>query len=225
MPQLITSAKHKGYELKLFYGENIDDPREWENLGKMLCYDDRYDLLGDYQYRRENYPELEDIMMTLLDFEEKKPTDILGYLPLYLYEHSGLSVHWDYNHFNDRFDTRRIGFYVFTREDITRYFSKKESGPNPESGDEYLKEVGLAIAKKEISEYDKYLSGSITVIDYIIEDPEGVAIDSCMGYLTGDDGITKNTIGMIIDDIHFEDESIDLKSFKEEMSKKLLLNI
>jgi len=219
MDDLITSARHKGYELKLYYGENMRDPREFGgSLGKMLCYHPMYDLLGDFEYRRINYPTIEKLMEELLDLNENKnTTDIIGYLPLYLYEHSGMSIHWDYNHFNDKFDTRRIGFYIFTKNDVEDY-SEEYVGCK----DDYIKEVGMSLAKKEIIEYDKYLSGSITVIDYMIIDPEGVVIDSCAGYLLGEKGLTKEVIGMIIDDIHFEDESIDMTSFKEVMSERLL---
>lgn len=222
MRDVITSAKHKGYEIQILYGQNIHDPRkEKPCLGKMLCYHPNYDLLGDNEYRDENYPKPGPVLSMILSTSNgDNASDTVGYLPLYLHDHSGLSMHWDPKYFNNRFDTSHVGFYFFTRKDLENF---SEEFKNRDI--DYLKEEGLKIAKEEILEYSKYISNSVTVVDYIIEDPEGSVIDSCAGYILGDEGLTKETISMIIDDMYLGETDMDMVSFKEIISKKLLENI
>ena len=63
------------------------NPREWENLSKMVCFHGRYNL-GDktiYSQRDVNsWAELEKLIC--------KTEDVLHIEPLYLYDHSGLAI-------------------------------------------------------------------------------------------------------------------------------------
>jgi hypothetical protein len=215
MSNVITSAKHKGYELKIFYGYDSIDPRKHNvNLGKMMCYNSRY-TLGDTEYRDENFETRESCMDIILYSNE-----ILGYLPLYLYDHSGISISWTKETGWNAFDTSLLGFYIFTKQDVLNYDPSCKG-----LSDESLKEIGLSVAKKEIREYDKYISGALCVIDYIFEDPEGKVIDSYAGFNIGENELNEDSISEIMRELSFDDDSIDIESFKKEMARKLLENI
>lgn len=223
MSGLITSVKHKGYELKLYYNDDVlQNPRYYNtNLGKMLCYHPRYNL-GDVDYRNENYKTIDELKSMIdsshLDEKALYGDDLIGYVGLYLYDHSGLSMHTSDNKFNnDRFDNSYIGFYIFTRDDMEEY-SDEFIGVS----DEELLHAGTEIVEREVKEYNKYLSGDMSEIEYVLEDPEGFVVDSCSGYLIKEGVLTKNVIETIIGDIHIDNYECDIEEFKKVLLDKLL---
>lgn len=93
-------------------------------------------------------------------------------LPLYLYDHSGLSISCSNSYpYNDRWDAGQVGWIYASYDDI-----KKEYGSiTAETIDKAEK-----VLSGEVSTYDDYLRGN--VYGYIIE-KNGVEVDSCWGYL------------------------------------------
>jgi len=62
MREVAYSASNEQYRLDVIYDETARSPREWSNLGKMICFHGRYDL-GD----KHDYKSPEDFFLDLLD--------------------------------------------------------------------------------------------------------------------------------------------------------------
>ena len=93
-------------------------------------------------------------------------------LPLYLYDHSGLSISCSHSYpYNDRWDARQVGWIYAGHDEI-----KKEYGNINEKTVEQAKRLLIS----EINTYDDYLRGEC--YGYVIE-KDGVEVDSCWGFL------------------------------------------
>ncbi len=44
------SVSNENYELRIYRDEHADSPREWENMGKMVCWHRRYTLGDKHDY-------------------------------------------------------------------------------------------------------------------------------------------------------------------------------
>lgn len=100
----ITSTDGRKFRLVIEQDEFSQDPREWDNLGTMLCCN-RYHQLGDCNSNRETEEQLaelcrkygrtdEEIDNMLFNEEVQfllEQDDICG-LPLYITDHSGISM-------------------------------------------------------------------------------------------------------------------------------------
>lgn len=106
---------------------------------------------------------------------EKARDKILGHnlimLPLYLYDHSGITM--STGPFSCPWDSGQVGFIYITREQILKEYGWKViTTKRREQIVKYL------IADVEI--YDQYLTGD--VYGYMVEDNDGEDIDSCWGF-------------------------------------------
>jgi len=92
-------------------------------------------------------------------------------LPVYLYEHSGMTVSLE--PFGDPWDSGQVGWIFVTREKVLEEYSVKKITPQ-------VREKVLAVFRAEIEIYDAYLRGE--VYGYIVRSPEGDNLDSCWGF-------------------------------------------
>ena len=67
--------------------QDFDNPRSWDNLGKMVCFHGRYDLGDKHDYNHNNYNGWEEMKNSIT-----KEEDVAVILPLYLYDHSGITM-------------------------------------------------------------------------------------------------------------------------------------
>ena len=130
----------KKYELKIVQDTNPESPREWDNLGTMVCFHKRYELGDKTDYRSEDYDSWDELEEGIIKNEGE-----VVILPLYLYDHSGITI--STSPFGCNFDSGRIGF-IF----VSKYKIKKE-GIDETKVEEYL--------KGEVSTYDQYLTGDV----------------------------------------------------------------
>lgn len=56
------SEEYRGYNINWFYDECPDDPRNWDNVSKIICWHRRYNL-GD----NHNYSDVESFLSTLVE--------------------------------------------------------------------------------------------------------------------------------------------------------------
>ena len=138
---LSKEIKHGTRELKIIYDPDPINPRTWDNLGLMVCLHRRYDL-GD----KHSFRDSEDIR------EYMKENKIKSFLPLYLYDHSGITINT--TGFNCLWDSGQIGFTYVTKKDVRKCFSKKRISSK------LYKQV-TRILKSEIETYDQYLRNDI----------------------------------------------------------------
>jgi hypothetical protein len=128
----------------------FDPRREYDHLGTMVCWHRRYNL-GD----KHNFSSPEDLNQAV-------------YLPLYLYDHSGITM--STTPFSCQWDSGQVGWIYVTKAEIRKEFGKKWTTKKIQE-----------ILRAEVEEYDRYLTGD--VYGYIITDDEtGEEIDSCWGF-------------------------------------------
>lgn len=186
---------------RMFQDEYPESPREWDNLGTMACFHRRY-TLGD-----KDIPFSSDDFNGWNEMEEYilKSLDAAVVLPLYLYDHSGITMNT--TGFSCRWDSGQVGFIYITKDKIMKEYGVKRIRRQ-------LKEKVEKMLVNEVEVYDQYLIGDvygfqilkITKCDegHIHETHE----DSCSGFY-GDD----IKINGILDHISEEDANIILGQF------------
>ncbi len=154
------------YLIEIINDEDPENPREWDNLGTMICFHRRYNLGDEHNF--DNPSEARDFL------KNKKARHIV--LPLYLYDHSGITMNT--TGFSCPWDSGQVGWIYITREKIRQeYGCKRVSKKMVEKVSGYL--------RNEVKTYDQYLCGD--VYGFRITDEEtDEEIESCWGFF-GDD--------------------------------------
>jgi hypothetical protein len=151
----------KRYKLVIESDSEPCDPREWDNLGKMICFHSRYNLGDSHNMTIDD----------CRDLEENKEHIVL---PLYLYDHSGITMNT--TGFSCRFDSGKVGIIYVTKKQIREEYSWKNlTKKRIEQIKEYL--------KNEVKTYDDYLTGNVYGFTLFDNDNE---IDSCWGFVGRD---------------------------------------
>jgi len=209
------TIEYRGFEINIYPDNNPEDPREWDNLGTMACFNRNYNL-GD----KHDFNSVEEMWMGLAEEAGIYDTEVLEememvniekivynnyvVLPLYLYDHSGITM--STKPFSCPWDSGQVGIIYVSNEK-----AKKELGFNTDS---YYKE-GLTAAEiliGEVETYDKYISGK--VYGYNVEPTHrNKSIDcddSCWGYFDYEHMVSEAK------------QAIDysIKEYKEEMGKQ-----
>lgn len=151
MNQPIEKYKLKGKrELRIYQDEIPTDPREWDNLGIMVLNHKRYNLPLEIKIDLDSFNSWEEIRKELIKFY-----DASVILPVYGYDHSGLSIKAGKRTFpfNDRWDSGQLGFIFVTKKKI------KEENITKKKAEEIL--------LSEIEIYNKYLNGEIYCFEVV----------------------------------------------------------
>lgn len=142
------------------------DPREeYDHFGTMYCWHRRV-LLGDKHDIKEP--------------SGLNPHDYPACLPLYLYEHSGMTMQT--RPFHCPFDSAQVGWIVAKAEDIKKQFGSLSM--------EAIKQAETAL-ESEVREYDCYLTGQ--VYGFVLEDEEGNQVDA-VGSFYGENPLTNGMV-------------------------------
>ncbi len=194
---LIESRTSEKYILNIRHDEYTESPREWSNIGKMLCWHNRY-RLGDenpYEGRADFFVGLieqygnqvagvHDIDQLTDEqlWEVVQKIDDIEIMPIYLYDHSGITI--STNSFNDYWDSGQVGWIYTDRAAIAENFDLKERD---------WKDVAKEVLTSEVAVYDTYLRGDIYgfTIEQEIEcltchHVEVEIVDSCWGFYGSD---------------------------------------
>ncbi len=150
---------------------NGESPREWNNMGTMVCFHQRYRLGDKHEYDARDYNGWDDFGNTLL--ETDYPGGVI--LPLYLYDHSGITMNT--TGFSCTWDSGQVGFIIASAEKIRENFMAKRITKK-------VRERALALLVSEVNVYDQYIRGE--VYGYTITDDDGSHIDSCGGFYGSD---------------------------------------
>ena len=163
---LVHQEKYKDFEIEIYQDLDPMDPRSWDNVGTMVCFHKRY-TLGDKS----------DLSMGELN-ELIKRKDVIA-LPLYLYDHSGISMSTGRQYpFNCPWDSGQVGYIFVTHENIRKSFATKRLTKK------VLKNA-LECLESEVKVYNDYLIGD--VYGYVVK-RNGGQVDSCWGYIGEYDG-------------------------------------
>lgn len=159
--------------VKIYQDECIDSPRDWDNLGAMICFHSRYDLGDKHDYKTANYNGWDDMEEAIA-----KEEDAAVILPLYLYDHSGLAMSTTRDYpFNCPWDSMQVGFIFVTRLKVRNEWKGKRLTKK------VLQKVRNCL-EHEVETYNQYLRGE--VYSYTIEDKEGEVVNSCGGFFEFD---------------------------------------
>ena len=153
--------------LQIIHDVSPESPREWDNLGTMICNHSRYSL-GDESFNSEDYSSWNAVR----SFRIPKPSIVL---PLYLYDHGGITI--STTPFSCQWDSGQVGWiYVTDKKAREELGYERISRQRRETIARYL--------RGEVETYDQYLRGDIWGYQ-ILEDDE--IIDSCYGFYGEDD--------------------------------------
>jgi hypothetical protein len=154
-----------------------DDPRSWDNLGTMVCGHRRYTLGDEHHYDLEVLCSWEAVEAAIL---RDHPGCII--LPLYLFDHSGITISTDPERFraldSAGWDWGQVGLIFVPRENVLKEWSAKRLTRT-------LRERAEAILRHEVETYDDYLTGRVG--GFVVKDAEGNQLDCCWGMFGGID--------------------------------------
>ncbi len=175
-----------------------ESPRKWDNLGTMVCAHRRYQL-GDETGAREAldliYEHLSDKQLNEMGFDASHVPDIERaleatgqaiMLPLYLYDHSGISMKC--SPFSCQWDSGKVGFIFVSKAKVRSEFDWKLLNKAR------LQKM-LTHLEGEVEVYDQYLRRDVWGFE-LIED--GEVTDSCWGFF-GSDPLTNGILDHLSD--------------------------
>jgi len=168
--QGIDSIEYKGHTINICPDEDAPNPREkFDHLGAMVCFHRRYNLGDRHEFRDPN-----EFAAFLKD---EKPIR----LPLYLYDHSGITMSTNSERFRacdpQGWDWGMLGYIYVTKEAV-----RKEYGVKRVTRKILDKVAKLLVA--EVEEYDHYLTGNVYGYE-ITKDGKaqaGDVLESCWGF-------------------------------------------
>lgn len=157
-----------GSTLKIFPDEYPESPRNWDNLSQMVCFHKRYKLGDDHSYDCEDFNNWSDLQARI-----GEDNDLAVILPLYLLDHSGITI--STKPFSCPWDSGQVGFVFVTKQ-------KMRENWNLVPDAEVTAFIGQAIKTliAEVETYDQYLRGD--VFGYVHKDANGKHLDSCWGF-------------------------------------------
>lgn len=172
----LRTETHHGFKFEIFSDPEPENPREWCNIGTMICFHRRY-TLGDKTDLTSTGFNSWDQLETYLE----KNLKAVICLPIYMYDHSGITV--STSPFSCPWDSGQIGFIYVTKETIKKQTTYRKSKKHytdikriSKKQLNYVKDM----LENEVKTYDQYLRGD--VYSYTITDPTGQIVDSANGY-------------------------------------------
>jgi hypothetical protein len=170
------------YYLTIDHENYPENPREWDNFSTMVCFHRKYNLGDKHTYNHNDYNGWDEMEKDII-----KNENVGVILPLYLYDHSGITI--STTPFHCGWDSGQIGFIYVSRktifENIRGYkiLTKK------------LKGIVTERLLNELKCYDQYLQNEVYSFE-IVKDDERV--EYCGGYYDLDECI-KEGIDMVND--------------------------
>ena len=185
-----STTKVGDYTIKVVSDDDSESPREWCNIGKMVCWHRKYSLGDAHSYNNvADYLEglasdaasdtterlcerYENDLIGEIDYKEKLWEIVDKFyvaLPLYLYDHSGITMNCE--GFSCPWDSGQVGYIYVSKKDVLREFGGERLSKTK------LKRA-LEVLKGEVRTYAQYLEGDVW--GYTIE-KNGVEIDSLYG--------------------------------------------
>ncbi len=193
-------------KLKIIQDQLGESPREWCNLGT-IAYKHPHYILGEetindpiewlegmlnlenkYVYNDDRLSEL-----------ENKFFDEYIALPIYLFDHSGITIRT--YPFGCRWDSGKVGYIYMTKNQARKEYKWKRITVK-------RREKLLQYLEGEVDVYDQYLRGE--VYGFVIEDKEGEHIDSCWGFY-GTDWNNNGIKEHIPEELHEQLELVEIE--------------
>jgi len=162
------------YLIEIIQDDYTESPREWDNLGTMICFHSRYNLGDKHDYQFYDYDSWDEQRK---DIEKKENSCVI--LPLYLYDHSGITI--STIPFGCNWDSFQVGWIVISKEKVRKEYNVKRINKE-------LIEKVTNILEGEVKTYDQYLTGDVygyrvsKVTECELGHEHKEEVDSCWGY-------------------------------------------
>ena len=162
----------KTYELEIEQDNDTMNPRtEWDNITTMICFHKRYNLGDKTDYKSSNFDSWGELKEQI-----ESDNKVLMIKPLYLYDHSGITI--STSPFGCNFDSGQVGWVFITEKQF-----KLMCGDMDYDNDRLEN-----IIDSDVKTYDQYLTGE--VYQYTIYEIETCdkghehksIVESCGGY-------------------------------------------
>jgi len=135
-----------------------ENPREWDNLGTMACFHSRY-RLGDKHD------------LSVVEAQDMAESDNYISLPLYLYDHSALTM--NVTGFSCPWDSGQVGLIFVSKARIREEYGWVRLTK------ERVQQIKSCL-RSEVETFDRYLRGD--VYGFTVYDDDGNHVDSCWGF-------------------------------------------
>jgi hypothetical protein len=176
------SFVHAGCLVRIQFDDDPESPREWDNLGHMVCWHSRYNL-GD-KTTSDSFADNSEFMEW---WKENGKGGVI--LPLYLYDHSGITM--SCRAFSCPWDSGHVGYIYATAEEIRANWNVKRIT-------RATREHATKCLQAEVATYDDYLTGQVFGYevyellecdedDQTANECEGELLDSCWGFFGEED--------------------------------------
>jgi len=158
------------FNLEVIQDNDAESPRNWDNLGTMVCFHNSYNLGDKTDYKSKDYESWDELKQDIEANEGEIYT-----LPLYLFDHSGITI--STRPFDCSWDSGQVGFIYVSKNKVIKEYSEIIDA---EKIKEYL--------NNEVKTYDQYLTGDVWgyVVNEIEICDEGHEhkenIESCWGF-------------------------------------------
>lgn len=155
--------------VKLMQDQQCDcDPRDMDNLGIMACFHRRYTLGDDVtNIKKQGKHYFPDVHAFKEFVRETKPI----MLPLYLYDHSGITM--STGAFGCPWDSGQVGWIFCPLDKACQEYSVKRVTPT-------IRRKVISVMEAEVKIYDSHLTGQC--FGWVIENEIGECLDSTWGY-------------------------------------------
>ena len=114
----LNTFKHAGLTVEIHQDQDDNSPREWSNLSTMVCMHTQYTLGDKHDYHSTNYTGWDDLRAAI---EREHDTAVI--LPLYLYDHSGITMRTE--PFHCPWDSGQIGWTFISKKKVRKEYSTK----------------------------------------------------------------------------------------------------
>ena len=171
----VQSEEYKNYRIEIYFDEDPQSPRDWDNLGKFVLGHKRYDVPNEAGVNLEAYGGWTEVKDAL-----KRHYGARVILPVWAYDHSGIALSTERSgQFADPWDSGQLGWIYATAEDIRTEYKVKAVQPK-------TVEKVKAVLRGEVETFSDYMGGQ--VFGYVVRDPAGEVVDSCWGIFLDESG-------------------------------------
>lgn len=197
--ETVETVEYKGHEIKIYQDLDPENPcKGFDMLSQFVCWHRNYQLGHEH-----NFDQPSDV-----EAYAKETDSIL--LPIYMYEHSGITVKT--TPFSCPWDSGQVGYILLDKEKIMAEYGRKRWSKS-------LKNKVIEIAVAELSTYDDYVTSN--VYGFNIDFPNDEDFSSCWGFYGYDHEASglleraKNDIDYVLEQnkkAHFEQLKCWIKS-------------
>lgn len=160
------------YRIEISTGETYENPRTeevFEPKGEMVCWHKQINIGDETHIGWKSKEKYDYAKEQELKFKKK---DIGIAVPLYLYDHSGMTI--STTPFSCKFDSGQVGIFFLTKETIISMW---------EDYNEETKKLALKYIEEEVKVYDLYLRGEAYSFEcFYKEELEDSIYDTMMEY-------------------------------------------